>query len=101
MCTKCAYMWDGSVHDQVLDITPTFLISNLLSTWWQVDHFANQVSKAELRDIDNGVWHKINLFTYHNHYVTLNDSVSWKFFRSLFQHYTVTVGCRNMPVFTL
>jgi hypothetical protein len=35
---------------------------------------------------------KFNLFTYHYHYVTWNISASWKFFyRSWFQHYTVTV----------
>jgi len=35
---------------------------------------------------------KFNLFTYQYHYVTWNISASWKFFyRSWFQHYTVTV----------
>jgi hypothetical protein len=43
------------VRDQVLDITTTFITSDVLSTLWQVDHVANQVSKAELRDIDSGV----------------------------------------------
>ena len=43
------------VHDQVLDITQTFLISNVLNTLGKVDHVAHQVSKAELRDIDYGV----------------------------------------------
>jgi len=39
------------------------------STLGKVDHFANQVSKAELRDIMVfGI--KSNLFTYHYHYVT-------------------------------
>jgi len=52
------YVWGGLVRDQVLDITPTFLTSNMLSTLWQVDPVANQESKAELRDIDYGVWHK-------------------------------------------
>jgi hypothetical protein len=46
------------VRDQVLDITPTFLTSNVLSTLWQVNHVANQMSKAELGDIDYGVCHK-------------------------------------------
>jgi hypothetical protein len=63
-------VWGGLVIDQVLDITPTILTPNVLSTLRQVDHVASQLSKAELRDIDYGVWHKINLFTYHNHYVT-------------------------------
>jgi len=49
MCTECAYVRGGLVRDQVLDITPTL---------WQVDHVANQVSKAELRDINYGVRHK-------------------------------------------
>jgi len=52
------YVWSGLVRDQVLDITPTFLTSNVLSTLRQVDPVANQVSKAELRDTDYGVWHK-------------------------------------------
>jgi hypothetical protein len=47
------------VRDQVLDITPTFITSNVLGTLWQMDHVANQVSKAELRDTDCGFWHKI------------------------------------------
>jgi GMP synthase (glutamine-hydrolysing) len=51
-------VWGGLVCDQVLDITPSILTSNLLSTLWQVDHVANQLSKAELRDIHYGVWHK-------------------------------------------
>jgi hypothetical protein len=47
------------VRDQVLDITPTFLTSNMLSTLGKVDHVVIQVSKSELRDTDYGVWHKI------------------------------------------
>jgi hypothetical protein len=43
----------------MLDITPTFLTSNVLSTLQMVDNAANQVSKAELRETDYGVWHKI------------------------------------------
>jgi len=43
------------VRDQVLDITPTFITSNVLNTLRQVDHVANQGSKAELRDIDRGI----------------------------------------------
>jgi len=43
------------VPDQVLDITPTFITSNVLSTLRQVDDVANQESKAELRDIDRGI----------------------------------------------
>jgi hypothetical protein len=46
------------VRDQALDIIPTILTSNVLSTLRQVDLVANQVSKAELQDIDYGVWHK-------------------------------------------
>jgi hypothetical protein len=34
----------------MLDTTPTFLISSVLSTLRMVDNVANQVSKAELRD---------------------------------------------------
>ena len=51
--TECAVYWGGLVRDQVLDVTPTFLTSNV-----QVDHVANQVSKAEMRYIDYDVWHK-------------------------------------------
>ena len=51
VCRVC-YVWGGLVHDQLLDITPTFLTSNVLSTLRQVDRVASQVSKAELRDID-------------------------------------------------
>jgi GMP synthase (glutamine-hydrolysing) len=58
MCHRVCYVWGGLVRDQVLDITPTFLTSNVLSTLRQVDPVANQVSKAELRDTDYGVWHK-------------------------------------------
>jgi hypothetical protein len=47
------------VRDQVLDITTTFLTSNLLSTLGKVDHVASQVSKAEQQDNYCGVWHKI------------------------------------------
>jgi len=43
------------VRDQVLDITPSFITSNVLSTLWQVDHVANQDSKAKLRDTDRGI----------------------------------------------
>ena len=43
------------VRDQVLDITQTFITSNVLSTLWQVDDVANQESKAELRDIELGI----------------------------------------------
>ena len=46
------------VRDEMLDITPTIFTSNVLSTLQQVDHVANQFSKAELRDINYGVWHK-------------------------------------------
>jgi len=53
------YGWGVFVPGQVLDITPNFITSNVLSTLQQVDHVAHQVSKAELRDIDYGVWHKI------------------------------------------
>ena len=49
---QVCYVWGGLVHDQLLDIAPTFLTSNVLSTLQQVDRVANQVSKAELRDID-------------------------------------------------
>jgi hypothetical protein len=45
------------VREQLLNITPAFLTSNVLSTLWQVDHVSSQVSKAELRHIDYGVWH--------------------------------------------
>ena len=55
---RVCYVWGGLVRDQVLDITPTFLTTNVLSTLKQVDHVANQVSKAELRYIDYDVWHK-------------------------------------------
>jgi hypothetical protein len=58
VCHRVCYVWGGLVHDQVLDITPTFLTSNVLSTLWQVDHVANQMSKAELGDNDYGFWHK-------------------------------------------
>jgi len=101
VCAECAYVWGGLVHDQLLDITPTFLTSNVLSTLRQVDHVANQVSKAELRDIDYGVWHKSEPIHLPQSLCYRNISASWKFFRSLFQHYKVTVGCRNMPVFTV
>jgi hypothetical protein len=47
------------VRDQVLDITTTFITSDVLSTLWQVDHAAIQVSKVEMQDSDCGVWHKI------------------------------------------
>jgi GMP synthase (glutamine-hydrolysing) len=53
------YVWSVLVPSQVLDITPTFLTSNVLSTLRQVDHVDHQISKAELLDIDCGVWHKI------------------------------------------
>ena len=56
---RVCYVWGGLVPRQVLDSTATFLTSNVLSTLGKVDHVANQVSKAELRDIDYGVWHKI------------------------------------------
>jgi len=52
------YIWGGLVRDQVLDITPTFLTSNVLGTLRQVDHVANQVRKTELQYIDYGVWPK-------------------------------------------
>jgi hypothetical protein len=39
-------VWGGLVHDQVLHITPTILTSSVLSTLGQVDHVANQMSKA-------------------------------------------------------
>ena len=55
---RVCYVWDWLVRDQVLDITPTFRTSNVLSTLWQVDHVANQMSKAERGDNDYGVWHK-------------------------------------------
>jgi hypothetical protein len=44
---------------QALDITATFLTSNVLSTLGKVDNVASQVRKAELRDSEYGVWHKI------------------------------------------
>jgi hypothetical protein len=47
------------VPGQVLVITTNFVTSNVLSMLRQVYHIAHQVSKAELRDIDYGVWHKI------------------------------------------
>jgi hypothetical protein len=53
------YVWGVLVPGQMLDITLTFLTSNVLSMLRQVDHVAHQVSEAELRDIDCGVWHKI------------------------------------------
>lgn len=40
---RVCYIWGGLVRDQVLDITPTFLTSNVLSTLRQVDHVTNQV----------------------------------------------------------
>ncbi|PNF33228.1 GMP synthase [glutamine-hydrolyzing] [Cryptotermes secundus] len=40
---RVCYIWGGLVRDQVLDITPTFLTSNVLSTLRQADHVANQV----------------------------------------------------------
>ncbi|KDR20132.1 GMP synthase [glutamine-hydrolyzing] isoform X2 [Zootermopsis nevadensis] len=40
---RVCYIWGGLVRDQVLDITPTFLTSNVLSTLRQVDLVANQV----------------------------------------------------------
>ena len=43
------------VRDQVLDITPTCITSNVLSTLRHVDRVANQESKAELRDIECGI----------------------------------------------
>jgi len=70
MCTECAYVWVGLVCDQVLNITPTFLTSNVVSTLQQVDHVASQVSKAELLAIDYGVWHKSEPIHLHNQYVT-------------------------------
>jgi hypothetical protein len=45
---RVCYAWGGLVPGQVLDITPTFLTSNVLSTLGKMDHVANQVSKAEL-----------------------------------------------------
>jgi GMP synthase (glutamine-hydrolysing) len=56
---RVSYVWGGLVHDQVMDITPTFLNSNVLSTLGKVDYVAIQVRKAEILDIDYGVWHKI------------------------------------------
>jgi hypothetical protein len=43
------------VRDQVLDITPTFLTTNVLSTLRQVDHVANQVSEIKLQVVDYSV----------------------------------------------
>ncbi|KAJ9587940.1 hypothetical protein L9F63_018615, partial [Diploptera punctata] len=40
---RVCYIWGGLVRDQVLDITPTFLTSNVLSTLRQADHVSNQV----------------------------------------------------------
>jgi len=42
-CVLVCYVWSGLVRDQVLDITPTFLTSNVLSTLQQVDSVTNQV----------------------------------------------------------
>jgi hypothetical protein len=36
-----------------------FLPKMVLSTMGKVDYVANQVRKAELRDTDYGVWHKV------------------------------------------
>jgi len=55
---RVCYVWGGLFHDKVLDITRNFLTSNVFSTLQQVEHVINQVTKAELRDIDYGVWHK-------------------------------------------
>ncbi|XP_066992436.1 GMP synthase [glutamine-hydrolyzing] isoform X2 [Anabrus simplex] len=43
---RVCYIFGGLVRDQVLDITPTFLTSNVLSTLRQVDHVATQVLTA-------------------------------------------------------
>ena len=56
---RVCYVWGGLVPRQVLDSTATFPTSNVLSTLGKVDHVAHQVSKAELRVTDYGVWHKI------------------------------------------
>jgi GMP synthase (glutamine-hydrolysing) len=45
---RVCYVWGGLVSSQMLDITPTFLTSSVLSTLGKVDHVANKVSKAEL-----------------------------------------------------
>lgn len=52
---RVCYIWGGLVRDQVLDITPTFLTSNVLSTLRQVDHVANQVSKIKMQVVDYSV----------------------------------------------
>jgi hypothetical protein len=52
---RVCYVSGELVHDQVLGT------SNVLSTLGQVDHVANQLSKAELQDIDHGFWHKSEL----------------------------------------
>jgi hypothetical protein len=57
---EVCYVWGVLVPSQVLDITPTFLASNVLSMLRQVNHVAHQISRAELLDIDCGVWHKIS-----------------------------------------
>jgi hypothetical protein len=49
---RVCYIWGGLVRDQVLDITPTVLTLNVLSTLRQADHVANQVSKMKLRDVN-------------------------------------------------
>jgi hypothetical protein len=59
MCTEFAMYGVGWFSGQVLDITPVFLTSIVLSTLGKVDYVASQVRKAELRDSDYGVWHKI------------------------------------------
>jgi GMP synthase (glutamine-hydrolysing) len=46
---RVCYVWGGLVRDQVLDVTPTFLTSNVLSTLRQADHVASQVSWMKLK----------------------------------------------------
>jgi GMP synthase (glutamine-hydrolysing) len=53
---RVCYIWGGLVRDQVLDITPTFLTSNVLSTLRQADHVASQVSRMKLKYIIFIVW---------------------------------------------
>ncbi|XP_049773942.1 GMP synthase [glutamine-hydrolyzing] isoform X1 [Schistocerca cancellata] len=43
---RVCYIFSGLVRDQVLDITPTFLTSNVLSTLRQADYVAHQVLAA-------------------------------------------------------
>jgi hypothetical protein len=46
---QVCYVWGGLVRDQVLNITPTFLTSNVLNTLRQVDHVASQLRERTAR----------------------------------------------------